>query len=37
VTVALSLTFTPLVPEARMLPWVSSQSMVIDLVIVTAP
>src|SRR6187551_2175844 len=37
VAVAESFTLTPLVPELRMLPSVPVQSMVIDLVIVTAP
>ncbi len=37
VPVALSLTFTPLVAEFRILPIVPVQSMVIDLVMVTAP
>src|SRR3954462_11240058 len=37
VAVALSLTLTPLVPAPRIDPIVPAQSMVIDLVIVTAP
>src|SRR5438045_6614560 len=37
VAVARSLTFTPLVPAARIEPNVPVQSMVIDLVIVTVP